>query len=184
MNSKSFVSSIIAVAVLTLGHGVAEATTIRTGIGFEASDFVGDFGTTPPQDFVSGTILFTFDDDLVGPHFITPDAVDLTIAGFTYSVADVTIYFDFSVIIFGGNAGGVFGGGGGTDDFLFLLDRIAIQDSYFEYLTSSTNDIYTSTTLSLRGVSQPPLVPEPSSLALLATGTLALLVSTRRRARS
>ena len=102
----------------------------------------------------------------MGPHFITPDAVDLTIAGFTYSVADVTIYFDFSVIIFGGNAGGVFGGGGGTDDFLFLLDRIAIQDSYFEYLTSSTNDIYTSTTLSLRGVSQPPLVPEPSSLAL------------------
>ena len=53
MNSKSFASSMIAVAVLTLGHGVAEATTIRTGIGFEASGFVGDFGTTPPQDFVS-----------------------------------------------------------------------------------------------------------------------------------
>ena len=70
---------------------MAEAAFISKSFEFEASGFIGFSGDTPPQDHVSGSFSFTFDNGGGDQFGITPDAVKLTIAGFMYSAANTAV---------------------------------------------------------------------------------------------
>jgi hypothetical protein len=168
--------SAAAAAVLVLSHGIADASPITKTFEFEASGFVAFVGTIPPEDPVSGSFSFTFDDAAGDQTGITPEAVNLTIDGFTYSVTDTTVSTFVGAFIFGGVRDGALAISGRTDDFTLVIDRLSPFGS-FSYAVSTINDIFSTSTVS---VTELTTVPEPGSLTLSAIGALALLASRRR----
>jgi hypothetical protein len=116
-----------------------EAATITRTYLFSASEF----GAGAPTDPVSGSVTVTFD-PTVNNFNLPVDAISLTIAGHTYTVAEVGAIFSSGsngVFLIGGRVTGILGIDAFTDDFIFIIRQATTPtprfDS-FEYATSTT----------------------------------------------
>lgn len=155
------------------------AATAHAGLykfDFTATDFRPSFEgyPPPPQDSISGWIVFTA--DALGAPVTSIEDIDLTIAGHQYTVDEIGVLSWPSGYLFGGTAWIINGISSGTDDFWVsrygmtyaASGRVGIWDSYA--ITSSYTELVSE-------------VPEPGSLALLLAGAGALGTMLRRRRR-
>ena len=171
----------VALAVFAIGHPAVAALVTRT-YDFTASGF----GAGAPQASVSGDFTVTYDPLVEGnPSGIPPSAIDLAIAGHTYTTAD-TIFAAGPNFVPTFNLAGTPGGFAlvpGANDFGLGFDGIPdgpFTNEFFGYTTVGTpNEIFlvTDVTVSLAAV------PEPGSLALFGTALSGFAFLRRRRRR-
>ncbi len=160
---KKLIGACVGLAMMGMA-GTAHALAFQ--MEFTATNFSGG----APVDPVSGSITYeAASDTAVVVSFIS---VDLTIAGHVYTISELGFQFlattNFTI---GGSASGVSGIPGNTDDFRIGWDPTAPTPSLFQYTTLDTGPLFESVTFEEFSITP---APEPSTLALFATG-LALL---------
>jgi hypothetical protein len=171
-------------SALAFAGGAAEAIPITKTSTFEASHFAGP---VVPQDPVTGSITLTFADAAAVQNNLTPDAVSLTIAGFTYTPADIHA----TVLLFPTEQSANFSGGtptlpGPSPGYFADSFRLSILD----VLTTPTFGGFTYTSplvnapipiVAASGPVTVAAVPESGTLALLGAGLIGAGLMLRRR---
>lgn len=166
----------LAVFALLLCSAAAHAAVYKLDFsvnGFGPGVF-SHFAT--PQAVVSGS--FTFSAASLGAPITSLDAVDLTIAGHTYTLPEVSFSNNNNRFLFGAIANGTGVTLASTDDFYLIL-----SDSFKVFVFSQKNVFDTWSSPSISTVYTPQVtaqVPEPSTVMLLA-GALGALGMVRRR---
>ena len=162
---RKLIGAIVGLAMMGMA-GTANAIPIE--MSFAATDFSG--GAAP----VSGA--FTWDAASTTATIDSLLSVSLTIAGHTYTLGEVGFISPIDASL-GDTIGGVINGvcciGGGTDDFTIDWDRESGDPNTFTYIFLGLEDFPSSNTFSSFSITATE-IPEPSTLALFATG-LALL---------
>ena len=181
---------LLAVMTVVVGLGVApivappvEAAPITRTYDFSAADFSAFSAAIPPTDPVTGSVTITFDPALTTLDFPV-DAITLTIAGHTYSAAEVTADFPVGLtptLLIGATVKGNDQLENGTDDFSFVIDDATTNPTLvlFGYTSVGQPDLFETTTGSV--TSPVASVPEPGSWLILATGLAVVLGYARRR---
>ena len=156
---KSRLMGAMRICVLFIGSSLcmsANAATIRADVTFNANNFTDLFstGATPPQSSVSGSFAFLFDDTVSFSADFAPVEINLTINGFSYSIANTTI----DISVFGGALQGLTFGATtdsinsnnqveqGINDFALSLTPASNTFNSFLYADPSvSDDIFKST---------------------------------------
>ncbi len=164
---RKLIGACVGLAMMGMA-GTAHALAFQ--MEFTVTNFIP---LTAPVDPVSGSITYeAASDTAVVDSFIS---VDLTIAGHVYTISELGFE-----VVFAANftIGGIANGGvahllGFTDDFRIAWDPTTPTPTsrLFQYTTSETLPLFESVTFEEFSITQ---APEPSTLALFATG-LALL---------
>ncbi|WP_457389229.1 hypothetical protein [Roseateles sp. P5_E1] len=172
----------IACVVACLPSQQAQAKTYQ--LTFTATHFTSVLAPAPaPQDPVSGSIIFQA--DALGQPVTSIGAIDLSIAGHSYSLADLAFEnwqgapFPPSYT-FGGKGNGAGGVAPGVNDFFITLSGVSgYHDISFLYSVAGTaqsswiaynySDRFPSDIISSI-VEIPTAVPEPSQALLLVAG--------------
>lgn len=153
-------------------------------IDFSGSGFVpSQPGLVTPQDPISGSFVVR------AASLASPIeellAVDLTINGHAYALAEVDFANDGNLSMLGGKVGGVAIPMSGADDFLLTIGRPFGADSfnYVYYTTSSAAGRWVAggDGAGLSSIAVTP-VPEPIGMVLFGTGLVGL-AATRKRDR-
>ena len=159
--------------VMALGAAAqAEATPITGSFSFTATGF----GAGAPQDPVTGTVTFTFDNS--APFFNAADGaivngleVDVNVFGLNLPGAWVPVltYINNAmvpdVLAIGHSLNGTVVNAG-TDDWRVAFNNISTNPTFreFAYSTSLSQSVFVTTTGTASAV------PEPTTLALLGLG--------------
>ncbi|WP_282605212.1 PEP-CTERM sorting domain-containing protein [Pelagibius sp. Alg239-R121] len=166
------------VGVFGLVVSVLPAQAVPINYSFTAADFFGP----APENPVSGTIVYDAD-SLISP-INQLLSIDLTIAGYTYSLAEIgSVPFGEDALI-GGLVTGIQSVTQNTNDFFLRFDLLTGLDVRFTYATPS-NSLSEARTFNVTRsfVNEPVAVMEPSTLALFTLGLLGF-VGCRRFRRS
>ncbi len=120
---------------------------------------------------------------ITGP-ILALDAINLTIDGHTYGLADVGFdAFSRGVQQIGGLTNGVNDVTSGTNDFFFVFNPRSSAVVDFAYsISTDRRDVFETTTFSLFAISPVVTTPEPASLGILGAGILGLIALRRRSA--
>ena len=168
----------LASSALLLCASLAQASVYK--LDFSASGFgTGIFsGTAAPQDPVTGSITFTT--TTFGAPIRSIDAIDLMIAGHTYTPGEIGSGLFGNGYFIGAkanNSAGVVSAG--TDDFYIIVSSNLRS---FNYARAGVFDSYVTSNVTGNYALQAAAVPEPGSVALLIAGFAGLGLM-RRRAR-
>lgn len=165
---KRFSSAVIAALLLC----TASAQAADYKLTFTASGF-GWPGVPAPQNVVTGSFIYSA--NMGSGLWAELKAVDLTIDGHVYTLAEIKADLFFGKPVIGVPVSGVAGVTQLTDDFYFFP-----VDHYFVYAASnrayvwSTSDVTVFTT-------QISAVPEPETYAMLLAGLGLMGFAARRR---
>jgi hypothetical protein len=167
----------------------ANATTITDMISFDISGFVATNtpAPPPPQSTVTGSVTITFDPLQTTGTPITPvDAVNLTIAGHTYSTSEVNFQyspFQNALVIGAGPAGNPNNIVLGDNNFQLAFKPVSplLTFDLFEYAASGINSTAYISSNPLDATIAVSQVPVPGSLVLLGTALAGFGVIRRRR---
>ena len=160
-------------AALLLCTASAQAAEYK--LTFTASDFTLTW-IQAPQNLVTGAI--TYSAATASDPWTAVTGIELTIAGHTYSSAEVGfISYDYGAQYVGGQVNGVDDARGGTNDFL-----LGVAPGYFSfmYVSDQSFGFFQPRNLSI-SVAEVSAVPEPETYVMLLAGLGLLGVATRRR---
>ncbi|MRW84795.1 PEP-CTERM sorting domain-containing protein [Pseudoduganella sp. FT26W] len=150
----------------------AQAADYR--LDFTATNFSG-FGPSP-LSAISGSFLYSAPN--AASVWTSLNGVDLTIADYRYSVADVGFSHGTGINVIGGTLHSVNTVYSGTNDFYLAL---AGETIFFVYgLSSVPSDAWTSYTVQTV-ITEVTAVPEPGTYAMLLAGLGLMRVVGRRR---
>ena len=126
---------------------------------------VSGFGASAPTDPVTGS--FTYDAPSITSNPTSLTAVNLTIDGHAYTLAEVGSVPNF----IGGVINGVNGIDSGTDDFFLAWFPVSSAPFNFAYATTSNTEvIFGSRNFTQFSVTAATPVPEASTWAMMALG--------------
>jgi PEP-CTERM motif len=152
-------------ASLTTTNSFAETFTLN----FSASNFTSAYyGTTPPQNLLTGAI--TFDASSLGAEISAIRTVQFSVDGHVYHPTDISGYsMGGGGYFFGGVLNGANSIAWGTNDF-YLVAFNGLQNLI--YSSTSQFDGWSTANVSFNYATSP--VPEPSSVAMMLIGLAAL----------
>lgn len=133
-----------------------------------------------PQPLVTGSVDFTWDDTMAVDTMLLR-AIDLTIASYSYTLAEVGVMELGDGIAFGAIQAGIGQIQHFANDFAFSLGRNPWTPSLFGYTTESSG-IFWSESFTINVTSAQP-VPEPSAMVLMALGVAGIAFFKRRHER-
>jgi hypothetical protein len=151
----------LGVAAISLcAFPLTPAFAIQVTLSFTVSGFVAG----APTDPVTGS--FTYDAPSITSDPTSLTAVNLTIGGHAYTLAEVGSDTAGSEAVIGGVVNGVDVVGSGTDDFFLLWTPVSSVPDLFAYATPNTPDIFEGTNFTQFNVTAATPVPEPSTWAM------------------
>jgi hypothetical protein len=142
---------------------------------------VSGFGAGAPTDPVTGS--FTYDAPSITSDPTSLTAVNLTIGGRAYTLAEVGSDTVQSEAVIGGVVNGVDAVDFGTDDFFLTWTPVSSVPGVFVYATSNTST-FEGTNFTQFNVTAATPVPEPSTWAMMAVGFAGLGFLGYRKTRS
>lgn len=171
-----FKSRLIAVLVLMAPLGFAHAIPVT--VQFTATGFAA----TAPESSVSGTLVF--EGAGVNSTIDSLTSLNLTIGGHNYALGEVGFVSPFgtNLNLVGGTLSGVNGILHGSTDFWLIWNMPTLTGSSFAYSVPGGNSNFWSTT-NFSNFSITTSVDEPSYLAMLGLGLLAMWFFRRRQAK-
>jgi hypothetical protein len=125
---------------------------------------VSGFGAGAPTDPVTGS--FTYDAPSITSDPTSLTAVNLTIGGHAYTLAEVGSEAVGSEALIGGVVNGVDAVASGTDDFFLTWNPVSSVPDVFVYATPNTPNIFDGTNFTQFNVTAATPVPEPSTWAM------------------
>ncbi len=172
--------------IVALASAIALSCPISAQAGVYKLDFTATgFGpglfsaTAAPQNTVTGSITFTA--PILGAPITSIDAINLVIAGYTYTPAEIGSGLFGDRYFIGSktnNSAGVVQAG--TNDFYIILSS---NTKSFNYARAAVFDSYVTSNVVGNYALQAAAVPEPGSLALLGIGFAGLGMMRRRQVR-
>ena len=179
---------LMAGVLAAMAVSTASAAPITQSFSFSATDFRNYHTREPvtaPDPIVRGSFGITYDDTWpLYQRNITPNFVNVEIAGVSYGLDDVSSQVSVNYtyvgnlpyynIVLGGldlDANGI---GRGSDDFLLRIiinTDGTISPSTFRYTTLATQIVFEAMNIEL---GEATAVPEPSAASLLAFGLLGI----------
>jgi hypothetical protein len=158
----------LGVAAISLcAFPLTPAFAIQVTLSFTVNDF-GIVGTAPsgvPTDPVTGS--FTYDAPSITSDPTSFTAVNLTIGGHAYTLAEVGSNTD----VIGAVVNGVNDVFAGSDDFILVWHPASAAPEAFVYATlSDTSAVFESSNFTQFNVTAVPVIPEPSTWAMMALG--------------
>lgn len=184
-----------ALALIPFFFCSASAVSAPVEVSFQAQNFTGNLGGAVPQDPVTGSFVLEHDGglDFTG-QALNPvlSAIDLTIDGHTYSIADTELnsYVALadglvSFVQLGGTINGFGTTVGGTEDFNLVLTATDFAaPSRMRYSVDGVGDLYLATNSeeNLSDVTfQSAVIPVPPAMWLIASAVAFLVPRVRRR---
>jgi hypothetical protein len=166
---RRLVGCSVAMAIASLAVSL---TTPAQALPFTVS-FTATFDAGAPVNPVSGS--FTYEASSITGPILALDAVNLTIAGFTYSLANVGFGGNVPTAQeFGGTLNGIDDIGPDTNDFFLIFDATTATAETFAYSTP-TDPTGFSPAISFSAFAiTPAAIPEPESWTIILTGLVGL----------
>jgi hypothetical protein len=169
---KTTIAALAVAASLAL-PGAASANIFK--VNFTATEFNTSNGSVPPQNTVTGSVLFAKPSTENGAPSVI--GIDLTIGSHTYTIDELEVGGRGGGYGFGGKASGLDTLANGTDDFyLYVLGR----GEGFGYTMAGMDGAWATGVMRVN-TEEIASVPEPGSLALLLIGAGGAGAIRRRR---
>jgi hypothetical protein len=163
--------SVLFAVSLLFAIPLTPAFAIPITVSFTVTGFLAG----APTDPVTASVVYDAASTTSNINSLT--SIDLTIAGHSYSPAEVGFVEGFpDNTVIGGLVNGIGAVGANTDDFVINWDTSTLHPVIFAYSCATCDVVYFGFTFTQFNVTAASAVPEPSSLTTLLTGILGFCV--------